>query len=323
MLAIWWIWATHTLYANRFDTDNHHQRLGSLALMFLVALMASFCGSHLMDSFRWFTLFYVVIRAIQAAMYWLSRNHHLDAKVFSCRMVWAIVTGTVVSVSAVALPSPVREVVFALGVVLEMVVTAFVSKRADSVPVHLSHLVERVGLLSIIVLGESLISLVGGLQDVVWTSQSMLATGAGFLIIGLIWWIYFDSFHVLERARRLKSGLPVLYASFAFCVGMALMATAIRFGIEGGLVIEEFQYLAVGGILLFYIGKQVGYFIAIPVYRKNILVNSTSCVAIAFASFLLAEPAYVLGGIAIAMGYYVFSNYRWTLTKDASAFLEP
>ena len=43
-LPIWWIWATHTLYANRFDTDSKAHRIASLIIMFLMVTMSAFLG---------------------------------------------------------------------------------------------------------------------------------------------------------------------------------------------------------------------------------------------------------------------------------------
>jgi len=33
-LPLWWIWAGHTIYANRFDTDSRQHRLSTLLIMF-------------------------------------------------------------------------------------------------------------------------------------------------------------------------------------------------------------------------------------------------------------------------------------------------
>ena len=43
-LPIWWIWATHMLYANHFDTDSRQHRLASLAIM---------PGDHYVRLCRW------------------------------------------------------------------------------------------------------------------------------------------------------------------------------------------------------------------------------------------------------------------------------
>lgn len=69
MFAVWWIWATHTLYANRFDTDNHHHRIATLTMMFLAAMMAAFCGGGLVEKFPKFAAYYIAIRVIQMGMY--------------------------------------------------------------------------------------------------------------------------------------------------------------------------------------------------------------------------------------------------------------
>jgi len=323
MLAIWWVWATHTLYANRYDTDNRHHRMATLALMFLTAMMAAFCGGGLFEHFLQFEAFYVVIRAGQALQYVVSGHQSPGQKGFCRAMARNIVLGTTISLGSLFLPPPLRQTVFISGILMEMIVGVWTARRDDAVAVDLGHLVERVGLLSIIILGESVIQLVNGLQEVSWSLQAIIATSAGFLIIGLIWWIYFDSFDILERALRLKSGLPVLYSNIFFVIGLGFLANAIGHGIQGGLNLKEFRWLAIAGISCFYVGKQVAYFTAIPIYRKNILLNSAGCVLITMGSGFLPSTPAVLCGIALAMCYYVFSNYRWTLSKDASAFLEP
>ena len=44
LAPIWWVWATHTLYANRFDSDGTGDRLASLTIMLLMTAMAAFLG---------------------------------------------------------------------------------------------------------------------------------------------------------------------------------------------------------------------------------------------------------------------------------------
>ena len=44
-LTIWWIWTTHTLFSNRFDTDSRMHRVASLFIMFLMVAMTAFLGN--------------------------------------------------------------------------------------------------------------------------------------------------------------------------------------------------------------------------------------------------------------------------------------
>jgi low temperature requirement protein LtrA len=40
-LPLWWIWAGHTIYANRFDTDSRQHRLSTLLIMFLLIVISA------------------------------------------------------------------------------------------------------------------------------------------------------------------------------------------------------------------------------------------------------------------------------------------
>ena len=40
-LPLWWIWAGHTIYANRFDTDSRPHRLSTLLIMFLMIVISA------------------------------------------------------------------------------------------------------------------------------------------------------------------------------------------------------------------------------------------------------------------------------------------
>jgi low temperature requirement protein LtrA len=40
-LPVWWIWAGHTIYANRFDTDSRQHRLSTLLIMLLLIVISA------------------------------------------------------------------------------------------------------------------------------------------------------------------------------------------------------------------------------------------------------------------------------------------
>jgi len=49
IIPVWWIWASQTLFDNRFDTDSRGNRLVSLVIMLLVATMATLLGGGWAD----------------------------------------------------------------------------------------------------------------------------------------------------------------------------------------------------------------------------------------------------------------------------------
>ena len=114
-------------------------------------------------------------------------------------MALAIAVGAVISISAVLLDGMAKLVVFYLGIVVDALWQIYLRDKLNERPIHREHLVERIGLLAIIILGESMIAMVGSLSDVNWDVMDIVSATTGFFLIGAIWWIYFDSFTTLER----------------------------------------------------------------------------------------------------------------------------
>ncbi len=320
-IPVWWIWATHTLYSNRFDTESKINRLSSLLIMFLMTSLSALLGEGLFDDSIGFIGFYILIRAVLAGMYFTSSQHFEETQSYTQIMGMTILVGIAISAISIFFGSPIRQIIFLGSIALEMIATAYISTRRNLLSVHRSHLVERVGLLSIIILGESVISLVSGLSGLDWNQFDILAALTGFLMIGAIWWIYFDSFNTLERAKYIQYGFALLYSNVLSLLGLGILSSLIRHAILNDLAMRDFQLLAILGMSLFYLGKQITYYLAFPIFRINLLINTIVCVSITIFSTFLPRPEYVLIGMTLGMFFYVYSNFKWTLTKDVTPFL--
>ena len=53
-IPVWWIWVTHTLYANFYDTDGKAHRVSTLLIMFMIVSMSTFLGKDLLGHSRGF-----------------------------------------------------------------------------------------------------------------------------------------------------------------------------------------------------------------------------------------------------------------------------
>lgn len=320
-LPLWWIWATHTLYANRFDADSKGHRLACLGIMLLLAMLSAFFGTGLVENYGYFIAFYSTIRLVLAWLYYSSRKSHDGNGAFASAMGICTLAGAVLSVVTIFLPESLRLFALIAIIVAEMIVAVFVARRTSTVEVHKAHLVERVGLLSIILIGESVISMVAGLRGIEWNFNNILAAASGFALLGSLWWIYFDSFNVLERAKRLTHGFVLLYSHVLFCIGLVLIASAIRHAILDDIAMADFRNSAVTGLILFYAGKQINYYSVFPPYRINIIINSCVCIIITVLATLLSSPAHSLTVMMLGMFFYSYSNIRWTISKDVSNYL--
>ncbi|HEX6367550.1 MAG TPA: low temperature requirement protein A [Longimicrobium sp.] len=311
-LPLWWIWAGHTIYANRFDTDSRQHRLSTLLIMFLlIVISAQILGARNHDDYAWAVACYCGARLIIAAMYFVSRRKHNDPGGFATQVGAVFSIGAAISLSSILLDPPWSYLVFYAGIVFDMAALVLLNQRLHVVPAHTPHLVERVGLLTIIMLGESVLSIAAALADITWNQSNIIAAVSGFVMVSAIWWIYYDSFPLLEE-RRLKTGHSILYSHFFLFIGLAILASLIRHAILGDLDANDFRKLAAAGTVLFFLGKQYGYYMEVPELRPYLLSNTAAVFAL--TALVLMLPLGLEGmlvGITATMICYVLLNLRY------------
>lgn len=78
-IPLWWIWASHTMYANRFDADDRKHRLATLLIMFLLIIISGLIGARFVASFEAIVACYVGAKYIIAAMYFVSKQRHKES----------------------------------------------------------------------------------------------------------------------------------------------------------------------------------------------------------------------------------------------------
>ena len=108
----------------------------------------------------------------------------------------------------------------------------------EELPLQVSHLPERLGLFTIIVLGESIVVTGLGVADTEWAAGSVVVAALGFAIVGSLWWLYFDRVDesALERAytgglRELLIGSAWAYGHLFMYAGLAATAVGIQLAI--------------------------------------------------------------------------------------------
>lgn len=321
-IPMWWIWMTHTLYANRFDRDNRTDRLSSLFLMGLVIILATFSHGSLDKEFSYFVVIYVIIRLFQAFGYLNIHSKHKNEVAFGKDIAMGTIIGAVISLIALFFDSNIKFAFFYVGIIFDMAWQFKIKDKLKERPVDKAHLVERLGLLGIIILGESMISIVGSLSTVSWEFYDILGAFSGFVLVCTIWWIYYDSYHRFEEAKRIDTGHVLIYMHLFVCMGLLILANLIRHSILEDLDKSTFGMLAVIGLSLFYLGKQIPYMHAFPIWKKQIIINTTICIGITFASTFLPRIEYSLLGMMLGMFVYVYLTFKYILSVDVSEYLE-
>lgn len=194
--VLWWGWMSFTMYADRYDTDDPIQRLLAVSQMVAVAGMAAAFGfgDQGLDTIsRPFAVAYIGVRIALLAMYaraWW--NVELSRKLVSGYL-QGFSLDVVLWIISIFVPPPWRYVLWTIGMMISFLTIWAVRKEQVHIPLSVSHLPERFGLFTILVLGESIAAIVAGLTEEEWRFGATAGAVAGVMMATSLWWVYFDN----------------------------------------------------------------------------------------------------------------------------------
>ena len=131
---------------------------------------------------------------------------------------------------------PITEIRFALwviGLIIDFATPISLSKLTSKFAPHISHLPERMGLFTLIVLGESIVGIVNGMTEQIWDVYSVIEASLALCISFSLWWLYFDStgrlpIQILREKGRISLYLIWLYTHFPLVVAITAVGVGIR-----------------------------------------------------------------------------------------------
>src|SRR5207237_1276268 len=147
-------------------------RLATLLGMFLVAVLATTVRSVFEGHSTGFVLAYLGVRLILLVLYARARRHVPEARRLTTIFLAAFGTATGFWVVSLAFSAPGRYAFWGAALVLELGAPLFAWRQLPSAPIHPRHIPERFGLLTLIVLGESVLGVVLGIAHVPWGAGS-------------------------------------------------------------------------------------------------------------------------------------------------------
>jgi low temperature requirement protein LtrA len=228
--AIWWAWMNFTWFASAYDCDDVPYRLavfvqitGALILAAGISRMFEVHGPAISV-----IVGYVVMRLALVAQWLRAAAGDPLRRATTRRYALGIALVQAGWISLAFVPR-LWMPGFLTFLVLEVAVPIWAERHAVT-PWHPHHIAERYGLLTIIVLGESILSSTVAVQSVLDAGQAIgrllpVLVGAPLIVYGM-WWIYFDRpahdlLTSLRKAIFWGYGHYVVFASVA-AVGAGL-----------------------------------------------------------------------------------------------------
>jgi low temperature requirement protein LtrA len=257
-LLVWWLWASHTFYADRYDTDDLVYRFLAGTQMVAIAILAASVSTGPAASTAVFAAAYAAARILLLLLYARAFKFVPATRQLVRGYLIGFGIGAAIWVTSIFVPEPARFWLWGIALTVDLA-TPFIMRKAQAAsPLDVSHLPERFGLFTILVLGESIVAVVVGLGHVEWQWSTTIAGIAGLSVATGLWWIHFDNVdgRVVRRKGKGRAWQPTvwIYSHLPLAIGLAMVGVGVEHAIVGSDHGHHYtsaeRWLLVGGVVL-------------------------------------------------------------------------
>jgi low temperature requirement protein LtrA len=249
--AIWWAWINFTWFASAYDTDDVVYRLLAIVQMAGVLVLAAGVPQAFADvNFTVATIGYVIMRVGQIGLWLRAAVEHPDTRRTSLRYAVAVFAIQLGWVLRLFLPESWMIVAASLALGVIEVITPLWAQRAGDLAWHPHHIAERYGLFVIILLGESVLAAVGGMQAALAahgvTTGLVVVAIASLVLLVALWWAYFLQPAGDGLARRRRLSFFWGYGHYLLFAALAAVGAALEAAVQAGAHPTQAQGLGIG-----------------------------------------------------------------------------
>ncbi len=241
LTVLWWCWVCYAWLFNVIRADEGVARaamFGAMGGMFVAAITIPEAFNDLQGGLHGPAVFaacYFVVRAMHILMFWLASRDDPALRGQVMRFVPTMLAGTLLLLIASQTTGTTQTLLWLAALVGDYLGTlmAGTNWRLNSA----AHFAERHGLIIIVALGESIVSIGIGVADLPVSWEIIVASGLGLAITGAMWWAYFDiTSRITERALTTAQGTRQImlarngysYLHLPMIIGIIMMALGLK-----------------------------------------------------------------------------------------------
>ena len=308
-LAIFWVWNRFTWYATHYDNDDVPFRLSCLAIIFCVIGMAASIEGVLLSDYFQFTLCYLVIEFILLYLWsrvWRFSPNKVQAKYFFV----SYLIGTVLISVSLFIGNSNNLLLWIIATFIEAVGPIFAWYQTNGrIQVHTSHIIERHGLFTIILLGEGVVAISHNMSFPI-SFETLIPLVIAYGIIIALWWSYFDYGFGFSTnlSHNMINTFVFGYGQFFVFLALSISTVSLEYGLHSVFSLEHLEsgslnrinsmlVIGISGFLLTINAVQV---IISPKNPKEIyLVRFAGGIAIGLCLFFFTDTAFEITMIIV------------------------
>jgi low temperature requirement protein LtrA len=229
-VPVWWAWWGFTWFSAAFDTDDAPHRGAILLTMLIVAALAHGIPGAARGDSGGFAVAYAGFFYVLSALYARAWIRVPSARPLASRYLAGDLIGATLWLGSLSVGERSRPFVWALAMLVLMTAPVLAARASPFLSYDRRHIAERYGLFTLIVLGESVVVTVDGLD--VGSRGAAIATAIlGFVVGATIWWVYFGHWRPMP-ARGIVSGWVWAQGHLLVFAGIAATAVGVELLVE-------------------------------------------------------------------------------------------
>lgn len=302
LTVMWWCWVGYSWLGNLVKADEGVIRIGlfaAMAAMFVAAITIPEAFDDLAGGLSGpfvFAVCYFVVRALHVLLFLLISRDDPQLRGQVWRFAVSMTAGTVLLLVASQTTGVVQTLLWVAALLGDYLGTQLAGTRWRlASPAHFA---ERHGLIVIVALGESIVSIGIGVAELPVSLPIIAASVLGLAVSGALWWAYFDVGSLLaeralsdaEGARRIRLARGgYSYLHLPMVVGVIMMSLGLKkvlLYVGGG---EEHELSdPIYGIPLAALAGGAALFLLALVGFKRYLTGTTALLRVGTAVLLVA-----------------------------------
>jgi len=339
-LIVWWAWLNGAMYHDNHGNNDIRTRVFTFLQMFAVAAMAIFAHNAFSSGAVGFAISYTLFQLIITFLWWRSGYHDKNHRSISNPYSAIFTLATLLFLSSVFFDESLRLVLWGSSLFISIMaplilfVASFnkpnLKKQIDKTSNVSSSLIERFGLITIIVLGEVIVGVIQGVASYANMSYEIGITAAlGMLVAIGLWWLYFDLVSTSTPRTGYLYQTGWLYLHLPLTIGITATGAAVLNIIDmADRNQESARFLLIGAIAISYISiALLQYTIELNEYNRNIVVVARRVTFIAallslILLFLNVNSIWLLGILCLIMLSPIFFGVRIWIKEQAAKNIE-
>jgi low temperature requirement protein LtrA len=199
MAALWWAWAAYAWLTNTLDPEEGGVRLAMFASMAAMLVVSLAVPEAFDDDAIVFGLAYFVVRIMHLVLYAIAGRDDPDLLGAVLRMTPTSVIGPILIITASFGDGTLQGELWAAALLIDYL--GVLVGGGAGWRVAPAHFAERHGLIIIIALGESIVSIGLGAAGEPLDAGVVTAAVLGVGVVAAVWWAYFDVVAIVAQRK--------------------------------------------------------------------------------------------------------------------------